>query len=535
MPVFARILRAATAAAAILLPLVWACSSTRKPPRVNVALVDEIEKAEWATWPGRDEAVSLELAASAVGDSSAVIRRMAAGFLGRKRPPGAGGVLLERLRVEEDPAVRFALVSTLGRLGTAEAGDALRRIATAEGDAKSRAIAIASLGRLEGDQAVLGAALSSAMPGERLAAGLALARYPAAAQVSNVGAALDSEKDERIRWVLTEALRLCAAGEDGEWSGRLCSLLNDGNFLVSMGASRAIRDLPGSRCLAEVAALAGSEKAPWLARLGAAGVVKAWLERDGTGGKLLDAPGRKKLEELVARQVSRVAAGRIPQAALRRAWANSMLLCQGLPARQLRGKLAENHRFQLALRGVGGPEKGQELRLIGRGAQRLDAFRSEPPTSRAPPFELHSPFRLARQRPPRLCLLAGDGEKVYLELFLSSAPNHVSALLYLVGRGACSGLKPRRLDEPIGILLEPGASGAEPAAGCTLAPELSSRRILRGTVVAHPLYAGGGSLFIAGRPLPEWEGRVSVLGRVLLGQRKLAGLDVDGKVDLREP
>ena len=530
-----RILRIAATAAALLLPLLWACSSTRKPPRVNTALVDEIEKAEWATWPGRDEGASLELAASAIGDSSAEIRRMAAGFLGRKRPPGAGGVLLERLRVEEDPAVRLVFVSALGRLGTIAARKALRRIATADGDAESRTIALANLGGLEGDQAVLGAALSSSIPAERLAAGLALARYPAAGQASNVGAALASEKDERIRWVLTEALRLCAADADGEWAGRLCSLLNDGNFLVSMGASRAIRDLPGSRCFDAVAALSGSEEAPWLARLGAAGVVKAWLGRDGAGGKFLDGPGRKKLEELVVEQVARVAAGRIPQAALRRAWASCLALCQGEQARHLREKLAGNQRFQLAPRAAGGAEDGQVPSFIGRGALRLDSLQAGPPGSAEPPFELSSPFRLARQRPPRLCLLLGDGEKIYIELFLSSAPNHVSALLYLVGRGACSGLKPKRFDEPVGILLEPAASDAEPAAGCALAPELSGRRILRGTVVAHPLHSGGGSLFIAGRPLPEWEGRVSVLGRVLLGQRKLAGLDEGGKVDLREP
>ena len=210
-----RIFRIAATGVALLSPLLWACSSTRKPPRVNIALVDEIEKAEWATWPGREEAASLELAASAIGDPSAELRRMAAGFLGRKRPLGAGGVLLERLRVEEDPAVRLALVSALGRLGTVAARTALRRIATADGDDELRAIALANLGSLEGDQAVLGAALSSPTPGERLAAGLALARYPAAGQASNVGAALASERDERVRWVLTEALRLCSAGAEG--------------------------------------------------------------------------------------------------------------------------------------------------------------------------------------------------------------------------------------------------------------------------------------------------------------------------------
>lgn len=530
-----RIFRIAATGVALLSPLLWACSSTRKPPRVNIALVDEIEKAEWATWPGREEAASLELAASAIGDPSAELRRMAAGFLGRKRPLGAGGVLLERLRVEEDPAVRLALVSALGRLGTVAARTALRRIATADGDDELRAIALANLGSLEGDQAVLGAALSSPTSGERLAAGLALARYPAAGQASNVGAALASERDERVRWVLTEALRLCSAGAEGEWAGGLCSLLDDGNFLVSMGASRAIRDLPGSRCLTEVTALAGSEGAPWLARLGAAGVVKAWLGRDGAGGKRLDGPGRKKLEELVIEQVSETVAGRIPQVALRREWFGCLALCQGEQARELREKLAGNQRFQLAPQAAGGTGDGQTPSFIGRGALRIDSLRAEPPGSRPPPFERSSPFRLARHRPPRLCLLMGDGEKLYLELFLSSAPNHVSALLYLVGRGACSGLKSRRLDEPVGILLEPAASDSEPAAGCVLAPELSGRRILRGTIVAHPLHSGGGSLFIAGRPLPEWEGRVSVLGRVLLGQRKLAGLDEGGKVDLVEP
>ena len=152
-----------------------------------------------------------------------------------------------------------------------------------------------------------------------------------------------------------------------------------------------------------------------------------------------------------------------------------------------------------------------------------------------PPFRLYSSFRLARLRPPRLCLLAKGGEKIYLELFLSSAPNHSSAVLHLVERGAFSGLRPRRLVEPVGLLIDPVVEDADPAAGCALAPERSSRRILRGTVISHPLHGGGGRLFIAGRPLPEWEGRVTVLGRVLLGQRKLAGLGEDAELDLVRP
>ena len=134
-----------------------------------------------------------------------------------------------------------------------------------------------------------------------------------------------------------------------------------------------------------------------------------------------------------------------------------------------------------------------------------------------------------------MILSGGAGGELILEMYLSQAPNHVSAVLHLVDRGAYSGVKLRRLEDPVGVLLELPAPAGGGVAGFRLQRELSPRRILRGTVLVHPLHRGAGRLFIAGRPLPEWEGRVSVLGRIVLGERILAGLEDGREIDLVAP
>ncbi|MCH2363336.1 MAG: HEAT repeat domain-containing protein [Planctomycetes bacterium] len=521
--------RTAAITATVLLSSLWSCSSTSKPPAVNTVLVDEMEAAEWRCWPGTKAVDVLGLAAGALGDASSEVRLRAAGLLGRKAPPGADRALLDRRELEGDPLVRREIVSALGRLDTETSRGALLRMASSEEAGEESALALANIGSRKEDHAALGAALASPVPGRRLAAALSLTRYPAAAQASRVAAALAVEKDERVRWVLAEALRLCGGGE---WSGHFCSLILDENFLVSMAASRAAgATLQDEPCFDEVLELAAAPGAPWLARLGAAQAVSSWLEGAGEGGKVIGRERGNRLEKLVVEKAAEVLSGRISRSALRREWLRCLFLCRGRPARELVEKLRGQPGWILpaAGRGAGAAE------LLGGGARSLDAIPAAAPVDTMPPFRPYSSFRLARLRPPRLCLLAKGGEKIYLELFLSSAPNHASAVLHLVERGAFAGLRPRRLVEPVGLLIDPVVEDADPAAGCALAPELSSRRILRGTVISHPLHGGGGRLFIAGRPLPEWEGRVTVLGRILLGQRELAGLGEDTELDLVRP
>ena len=515
--------------ATVLLSLPWSCSSTTRPLEVNTALLEQVETAEWSCWPGRKDAEVLELGAGALGATDVEVRLRAAGLLGRKRPAGAGGALLARLDLEESPLVRLEIISALGKLPGDLAASALRRIAGSALDGQERVLALANLGGRAEDQAILARALSAADADERLAAARALIRYPSEAQAERVGAALDSEKMEPVRWVLAEALRLCSSGE---WSGRFCSLLGDDNFLVSMAASRAVAARAGVRpCLDEVVELAGDSEQPWLARLGAAEVVGAWL---GRAEEDVKAPGEEadgRLEELVIERVDAVLNDRIRQPALRRSWLRCLPLCRGERARELERRLRGQAGKPLEVAG----HRGGAAELLGAGARILDAIPATLPAYSEPPFRRYSSFRLARLRPPRLRLLGGTGDKIYLEFFLSSAPNNVSAILHLVDRGAFTGLRPRRLTEPLGLLIDPVVKDADPAAGCALAAELSSRRILRGTIISHPLHGGGGRLFIAGRPLPEWEGRVTVLGRVLLGQRALGGLDVDTELDLVKP
>ena len=234
----------------VLLSSLWSCSSRSKPPKVNTVLVAEMESAEWRCWPGTKAVEVLGLAAGALGDASPEVRLRAVGLLGRKTPPGADRALLGRLELEGDPLVRREIVSALGRLDTEASRRALLKMASSEEAGEESALALANIGGRKEDHAVLGAALASPVPGRRLAAALSLTRYPAAAQASGVAAALAAEKEERIRWVLAGALRLCG---EGEGAGPFCSLILDGNFLVSMAASRAAgARLQGQPCFDEV-------------------------------------------------------------------------------------------------------------------------------------------------------------------------------------------------------------------------------------------------------------------------------------------
>lgn len=533
MPVCLWTIRMAGGTGVVLLPFFLACAARDKPPEVNRALVEKIEEMERNTPAGRGGEPCLQLAAAAIGDPSAEVRGMAAGFLSRKRPPGADRLLLERLGLEKDSFVRRTLVSALSGLSTASARQELRRIASGAEDPESRALAIGSLGAQEADRDVLRKALSSPDPAQRLGAGLALVRYPEPLQAGIVSRTLDKEEDERVRWVLAEALGLCSAGDGRDWTGTFCSLLLDDSFLVSMAASRVLAGLADPRCLEAMLERAGGEKGPWLARLGGARTIEAWLERDGAG--FPDASQRVRLENLVLERVSAVVAGLVPQAALRRTWLRCLLLCRSPETRELRRRVEADPQLGLEALAGGVEKRKPDRSLTGAGALLLDSMAAKLPDRPEPPFKWYSPYELARVRPPRLGLSVGQGKKITLEMFLSSAPNHVSAVLHLVDRGAYAGLELRRLEDPVGVLLDPTLQSADAAAGCVLGLEASSRRILRGTIVVHPLHRGGGRLFIAGRPLPEWEGRVSVLGRILLGQRILAQLEGGREIDLAVP
>ncbi len=525
--------RRAGGAGAILLVFLLACSSREKPPPVNRALVEQLEKLEWSSPPGGDGAGDLGLVSVALGDASAEVRKRAAGFLARKRPAGGGALLLERLALEEDAPVRSELVFALSGFSTPPARAELRRIAAGDEDPGLRALALGRLGELEADREILRKALASPLEAERLGAALALVRHPLRLQAAAVARALEQEQVERVRWVLAEALGLCSRGAGEDLPGEFCSLLLEENFLVSMAAARVLAGLENPECIGAMVELVSSAKMAWPGRLGGALAIEAWLQRE--QGAFPSASQRARLENLVLQKAAEVIAGKIPQAALRRAWLRSLLLCRSPAAVELRRRGRDAARPALAQLLDDLEKVKPEESFTGSRAALLDAM-VEPPLQRSrPPYQWYSPYGLARARPPRLLLSAGEGQKITLEMYLSQAPNHVSAVLHLVERGAYSGVKLKRLEDPAGVLLELPVPAGGGVAGCALQRELSPRRILRGTIIAHPLHRGGGHLFIAGRPLPEWEGRVSVLGRIVLGERALAGLEGGMEVDLLAP
>ena len=520
--------RRAGGAGAILLVFLLACSSREKPPSVNRVLVEKLERLEWSSPPGGDGAAGLGLASAALGDASAEVRKRAAGFLARKRPAGGGTLLLERLVVEEDSPVRRELVSALSGFSTPPARAELRRIAAGDEDPGLRALALGRLGALEADRDILRKALASPVEAERLGAGLALVRHPLRLQAAAVAQALEQEQVERVRWVLAEALGLCSRGAGEALSGKFCSLLLEENFLVSMAAARVLADLENPECIGAMLELVSPGKRPWPGRLGGALAIEAWLQ--GEEGRFPDASQRARLEAVVLQKAAAVIAGKIPQVALRRAWLRCLLLCRSPAAVEPRRRARE------AAKLLAGPgERKAEDSLVGSRAALLDALAEKPLERSQPPYEWYSPYGLARVRPPRLILSTGEGQKIILEMYLSDAPNHVSAVLHLAGSGAYAGVELSRLEDPVGVLLDPPVSAGGGAAGCALVRELSPRRILRGTIIVHPQHRGGGRLFIAGRPLPEWEGRVSVVGRIVLGERLLAGLEGGRKIDLVAP
>jgi len=533
LPANLRMTRRAGGDGVILIVFLLACSSRDKPPEVNRVLVEKMEKLEWSSPPGRDGGGALGLVSAAIGDASVEVRKRAAGFLARKRPSGGDSLLLERLAVEQDSLVRRELVSALSGFSTALARGELRRIAAGDEDPGLRALAIGRLGAREGDRDVLRKALSSPDVAERLGAGLALVRHPLQLQAGAVARALEQEQDERVRWVLAEALGLCTRGAEEDLSGEFCSLLLDENFLVSMAAARVLAGLADPECIEAMVELVSPGKKAWAGRLGGALAIEAWLGRE--EGGFPDASQRARLEAVVLQKAAEVIAGKIPQVALRRAWLRSLLLCRSPAAGEFRRRAREAVRPGLAELLVGVKKRKPEDSLTGPRAALLDALVEKPLERSRPPYDWYSPYGLARVRPPRLILSAGEGRKVTLEMYLSEAPNHVSAVLHLVERGAYAAVELRRLEDPVGVLLDLPVPPGGGAAGCALGRELSQRRILRGTIIVHPLHRGGGRLFIAGRPLPEWEGRVSVLGRIVLGQRTLAGLEDGRKIDLVAP
>ena len=136
-------------------------------------------------------------------------------------------------------------------------------------------------------------------------------------------------------------------------------------------------------------------------------------------------------------------------------------------------------------------------------------------------YAFRDPARSLGRRLPRLALESEGGAEIFIELFRDDAPHHVSALLDLAERGLLRGARVERLGVPLGLSIEARPVAGDPLLGRQLPVESSWRRILRGTLIVLPARDGAGRFFIAGEPLPELEGRVTVLGRVALDVRDL--------------
>jgi hypothetical protein len=121
-----------------------------------------------------------------------------------------------------------------------------------------------------------------------------------------------------------------------------------------------------------------------------------------------------------------------------------------------------------------------------------------------------------------------------VELCLQEAPHHVSALRDLARRGLLDGQAPRWADGLLGVEFAAGGEG-DPTAGCRLPPEVHRAEIRHGTLFEPLDRPGGGRFVIALVPLPELEGRATVLGRVILGARLLDRLGQKSRIESAVP
>jgi cyclophilin family peptidyl-prolyl cis-trans isomerase len=339
------------------------------------------------------------------------------------------------------------------------------------------------------------------------------AELPAAAELAKL---LEGEHDERVRW--GAALALSRRGAAARDAGPLLeAAASDPNFLVSTYALDALRKLGPPATLEPVLAVARDRGRYWPARRAAVRALASWRDKG-----FLAAAGAAEFDRFLRSAIDQTAPSEV-EPMLRRAFVEAVMGAPPAP-RVIRA--------------------ATESTRAGPQAAVPSPPRIPPPI----PEQVQKPAdasdlpREIRWHNPRLRWQIGSAGEVVVELFFREAPRHVAALLGLATpqRWPDASLLP--LDEPEGFLIvEPSRStnvletetrplrlAAGAGGPAELPPEPNRRPIRRGTLLELPEGTGpggpGGALFIAAWPLPELEGRATVVGQVALGQRVLDGL-----------
>jgi HEAT repeat protein len=485
--------------AILVFGLLVSCTSSASHVELMVRL-EEAERAARET--GRTELL-VSRAIRGFESSDTNVRTLAAHALGRIRPRAATVLLARRLREEEDPDARRAVVEALTWIAEPEAAGVLRDLLR-DLDEPLRALAIRGLGAGGYDDVrAIGAALEDDDAEVRLGAMLAFVRRPTIElSKDDLTRRLSADEDERIRWVAAQALAARPALASS-LADTLAIHVLDRNFLVSYHVTRALVGLDAVVAFDEVTSLARDGRRPWLARMAAVETLGTWLSRDGSGSTIrLSAAQRDVVENVVVDATVRLAKGEkkptppLLASAIRRA----LGYCRGDEAKLWRGRLPK------ASSTAASDRAERERPAAGNPGRRG--------------YTYLSPYLDPRPRGPRVLLEIEGGGTIVVELFADSAPHRVSILLELLQRGSLEWPRVETHADPPGVLV--GVSEDDLELQSEVPPaEPSSRRIIVGTLVERPGARAAGRFLIALRPIPEWEGRVAVLGRVLLGQEAL--------------
>ena len=137
-----------------------------------------------------------------------------------------------------------------------------------------------------------------------------------------------------------------------------------------------------------------------------------------------------------------------------------------------------------------------------------------------------------RRRFSRMLIDVRGKGQMMVELFWREAPFHVDALVELALSSAYEDVPVSRADPLLGLDVEPGKAAGSPKAGKRLPPEPHLAPIRRGTLVESPSRPGAGNFHIAGLPMPELEGKSTVIGRVVLGARLLDSIGRHDRISI---
>lgn len=168
--------------------------------------------AAWALGRTRDPA-ALDALRNALNSEHLSIRAHAARALGAQRDVASAGLLMERLRVEQDKGLQMAYVSALGNLGAVEALDLLLELLPKIENKGARREMALSIARMVGDEGwfVHLVRQSRTDPGTTLALGLGGVQKKLV-RGSQAGLCIDGASDTLARQDLERGAQLLAEG-----------------------------------------------------------------------------------------------------------------------------------------------------------------------------------------------------------------------------------------------------------------------------------------------------------------------------------